>query len=261
MGVSDTRARPIGCSGAGGRGLARVGVSGPPQATSGPVWARPAGTRARLWHPGAAPRGSGFGVRGSARAPRARSRPEAPRRAGQREPRPGRARGGAGRGRGRDRPEPTWTAGPAPEPRTGWGAPGPPACAAVTSHRLSPPGPGNLWPLPALPPWPASLCFASESFSRWPPGRRGCRLRPAGRRASPPGTHLSDASPGPPRPACSMGLCGLGLLGDNLGKMLGRARRAPLWRPPVGPPKPDLAPGGPPGPRPAPLPPRSVGDP
>lgn len=38
-----------------------------------------------------------------------------------------------------------------------------------------------------------------------------------------------------------MGLCGLGLLGDNLGKILGRAKAPALWRPGQ-PRKPDLAP-------------------
>ena len=46
-------------------------------------------------------------------------------------------------------------------------------------------------------------------------------------------------------PGCTlfsgMGLCGLGLLGDNLGRILGRARAPALWRP-GHPPKPDLAP-------------------
>lgn len=42
-------------------------------------------------------------------------------------------------------------------------------------------------------------------------------------------------------PFSGMGLCGLGLLGDNLGKILGRARAPALWRP-RHPRKPDLAP-------------------
>lgn len=43
-------------------------------------------------------------------------------------------------------------------------------------------------------------------------------------------------------PSSEMGLCGLGLLSDNLKKILGWARGAALWRP-SHPRKPDLAPG------------------
>lgn len=45
-------------------------------------------------------------------------------------------------------------------------------------------------------------------------------------------------------PSLGMSLCGLGLLGDNLGKILGRARGSALWRS-SHPQKPDFAPGRP----------------